>query len=259
MSPERLREMLNDTPETRAEMSPERSLEGMKFCSPTGEEPRWMIFFEDAEMGHKLYELEAEAREAFEVLNTGWNCWLFSPTPAVRAELSPKQGEPTEVTDADRRMAVRLCNSGGAQVDGVMPERRVAELLAKERALDAKAVGNMASAVAEVRAHLPNAPDDTWVEKHCPIEISFAQRMLDANAEVGRLQEECMESWRAMQDALRTRAIFMTYDSLGDVPDPCGLWCDVCKEHIETDRLTGHKENCLLSERAILALPKVGE
>lgn len=32
--------------------------------------------------------------------------------------------------------------------------------------------------VAEVRKRLPNAPDDEWVRKYCPIEIEFAERML---------------------------------------------------------------------------------
>jgi hypothetical protein len=50
-----------------------------------------------------------------------------------------------------------------------------------------------------------------------------------------------------MREKLRQLAIHMSYDCPGDVPVECGLWCDLCKEHVENDRTTGHKPDCILA------------
>lgn len=37
----------------------------------------------------------------------------------------------------------------------------------------------------------------------------------------------------------------MEYDSPGDVPEPCGMWCDICEQHIDDDApANGHALHC---------------
>ena len=37
----------------------------------------------------------------------------------------------------------------------------------------------------------------------------------------------------------------MEYDSPGDVPEPCGMWCDICNQHVDDDApANGHKLDC---------------
>lgn len=46
-------------------------------------------------------------------------------------------------------------------------------------------------AIREVRKHLPNAPDDEWVMKHCPTEIGFARRMIAAERALEEVELDC--------------------------------------------------------------------
>jgi hypothetical protein len=44
--------------------------------------------------------------------------------------------------------------------------------------------------------------------------------------------------------ALAGYAVTMSYDYPAEAPVECGLWCDLCKEHIDDG--VGHKPTCLL-------------
>lgn len=49
-------------------------------------------------------------------------------------------------------------------------------------------------------------------------------------------------------EVLRRFATHVEYDSPGDMPEPCGVWCDICDREISIDRMSGHAEDCLLSD-----------
>lgn len=95
-APERLREMLNDTPETRAEMSPERSLEEML---REVEKSAKLVIENSVSRGLGSAQVDAyrRARRHFDAqVNPAYALELIA---AVRAALSPKQGG----TKRDRR------------------------------------------------------------------------------------------------------------------------------------------------------------
>jgi hypothetical protein len=51
----------------------------------------------------------------------------------------------------------------------------------------------------------------------------------------------------------RKYAIHMEYDYPGDVPEECGMFCKACKQHVDDDLASGHKDNCPLGSRAALS------
>lgn len=72
------------------------------WCQPNYEgkiHPRkFMVVYEDAEMGSAIFDDEAEAREHFEKASVAWNCYLFglmprSAFPAPRGGLEPNWWE----------------------------------------------------------------------------------------------------------------------------------------------------------------------
>ena len=50
-----------------------------------------------------------------------------------------------------------------------------------------------------------------------------------------------------LAEALTKYAVFMEYDYPGDVPEPCGLICEICKGSIDESG-EGHITSCILSE-----------
>ncbi len=75
---------------------------GDGWCQPNygGEiHPRkFMVVYEDAEMGNAVFDDEAEAREHFEKASINWNCYLFGllprrPIPAPRGGIEPNWWE----------------------------------------------------------------------------------------------------------------------------------------------------------------------
>lgn len=72
-------------------------------------------------------------------------------------------------------------------------------------------------------------------------------------------RKECLDAVKVMQAKLREKSIHMEWDCPGDTPEPCGLWCELCKEYVDDDRIAGHKPTCLLAEQAILALERKGQ
>jgi hypothetical protein len=63
--------------------------EPVAWCQPNYEgkvQPRkFMVVYEDAEMGNALFDDEAEARQHFEKASVAWNCYLFGLLPRFAA------------------------------------------------------------------------------------------------------------------------------------------------------------------------------
>ena len=59
------------------------------------------------------------------------------------------------------------------------------------------------------------------------------------------LHEGVTDASQQMKNALTTYAVTMSYDYPAEAPVECGLWCDICKEHI--DKPKDHKPTCLLA------------
>jgi len=72
-------------------------------------------------------------------------------------------------------------------------------------------------------------------------------------AQVEALQREN----ERLKTELDKYAVLMSYDWLGDQPIECGLWCDLCHEHV--DEGVGHKSTCLLASRATQPAPQSTE
>lgn len=72
------------------------------WCQPRYEgkdHPRkFMVVYEDADMGSALFEDETEARSHFEAASITWNCYLFGLLP--RSALSTSQSDPAPETRA---------------------------------------------------------------------------------------------------------------------------------------------------------------
>jgi hypothetical protein len=48
-------------------------------------------------------------------------------------------------------------------------------------------------------------------------------------------------------EALRQFAVHEEFDYPGDAPVSCGMYCDICHQHVSDDRIHGHAETCLLA------------
>lgn len=111
-------------------------------------------------------------------------------TPAAKPLTPDSPKDAFEVTDEDRRLAVRLCNSGGILICGVMAERRVAELLAKERAALS---GNRPEGDAKVfalLASLDNLRQHVWDQGMSAPETDFEQAVADVYAKASAIRKE---------------------------------------------------------------------
>ena len=82
----------------------------------------------------------------------------------------------------------------------------------------------------------------------------------DLQALVEQLEAQ-VEALQRENERLKTEldkyAVLMSYDWLGDQPIECGLWCDLCHEHV--DEGVGHKSTCLLASRATQPAPQSTE
>ena len=46
-------------------------------------------------------------------------------------------------------------------------------------------------------------------------------------------------------EAMVLHGTHQEFDCPGDVPEPCGQWCDICKQHIDDDNhVLGHALHC---------------
>ena len=54
---------------------------------------KFVIFFEDADQGHLVFENEVEARRTYEAVALNWNCYLFASMPlAASNQKEPADG-----------------------------------------------------------------------------------------------------------------------------------------------------------------------
>lgn len=97
----------------------------------------------------------------------------------------------------------------------------------------------------------PHVPAQEAESGNCPCcdggkEVWAANVQL--NTKVARLEVRCRKleaENAALAGALRARVVNMSYDWPAERAEPCGLWCDLCQEHVEEDG-SGHAATCLL-------------
>jgi len=53
---------------------------------------KFIIYFEDRDREIMVFEREDSARQAFEQLNTNWNCYLFGALPLTRPDRNSDAG-----------------------------------------------------------------------------------------------------------------------------------------------------------------------
>jgi len=82
-SPEEADDNIIDAPP----MKPPRRV----WCHPADEDrQRWVLSFDDAEMGCAEYDNEADARKAFAEAELHWNCHLFVSVPREPVKTAPE-------------------------------------------------------------------------------------------------------------------------------------------------------------------------
>lgn len=78
-----------------AELDPRQTGVGM-YCAPgpaEGQQPRWLLYFDDADRTSAVYDDEKAARRAFAAAEArGWNCYLFEPARRAPAEAGAPDG-----------------------------------------------------------------------------------------------------------------------------------------------------------------------
>lgn len=93
-----------------AALAARSSLEPVAWCQPNYEgkiHPRkFMVVYEDSEMGNAVFDNENEAREHFDKASVAWNCYLFglmprsaAPQPVINPTHSQVAGTPGLLKD----------------------------------------------------------------------------------------------------------------------------------------------------------------
>lgn len=108
--------------------------------------------------------------------------------------------------------------------------------------------------IQEAVAHFRDDADfnRSWIDgrRGAPRSAIYIERRAEVAAQRDRwadaIEARERETGR-LREALRKFAIRMEYDYPGDTPEPCGLWCDLCRQHVSDDGTSGHDSNCLLN------------
>ena len=56
-----------------------------KYLAPRDRNPKWVLMFDDVDLGYDTFDSEVEGREAFEFASQSWNCTLLAPVPKLPA------------------------------------------------------------------------------------------------------------------------------------------------------------------------------
>ena len=105
--------------------APVKALEPVRYCQPNYDGKihpnKFMVVYEDAEMGNAVFDNEAEAREHFSKASVSWNCYLFGLLPLRSA---PVKGEtegwrPMSSAPKDGKHCILAVKSGGGFVYSV--------------------------------------------------------------------------------------------------------------------------------------------
>ena len=76
----------------------------------------------------------------------------------------------------------------------------------------------------------------------------FGRVMMEASAE--EIRSSLADIAALLSEARRALAYSVThmeYDFPADVPEECGMFCCLCRQHVNDDLVHGHDESCLIS------------
>lgn len=115
----------------------------------------------------------------------------------------------------------------------------------------------LAPAMAEELVALRSQNDALMRERTSMIATHRENRALAEKrhaAELANLRARVAE----MEAGLAHFAIIETYDYPGDVPESCGWWCNLCKEHVELDG-SGHHADCMIAGQMPASTPPASQ
>lgn len=81
------------------------------------------------------------------------------------------------------------------------------------------------------------------------------ENLITAYLRASETKQSLLKRVGELRELLVKHAVHEEFDYPGDAPESCGLWCDICNQHVDDDNpAIGHAETCALNSDAPLSV-----